>query len=294
MQHSNIVKVVLASTLFAVIARFVQVFKLTESATGFSKNDKGSLWGQTIMFIVIIISVIVPFIATTLFSKRQPVRSPKLNKSPKFAIIGYICAGTFALQAVLLLIDGAFTTGVLVAALLYLLSAFAIAVYTTTAFKKVKFPTIIMAAPVALFVYLLIEKFISFNGMSTLIENVFTVVYLSLQTLFFLTHAKLVSSVEIRKSSRRILTLSALTLLFSAVCSIPNLAVLLIGKGELVHDGSFNIAFIVYGIYSFIYSSVVYAKRQMPSSGVPSVKKLNVGEQPEVTTKFLVPDNEIH
>ena len=82
--------------------------------------------------------------------------------------------------------------------------------------------------------------------------------------------------------------------MFSAMCSVPNVLVTLLGKGELVHEGALNISFLVYGIYSFLYSSVVYAKRQMPSSGVASVKKLNVAERQDTDTNFLIPNDDIH
>ena len=294
MQHSNIVKFVLLSTALATIARFVQIFSFTESVTGFTKTDKSAMWGQTLMFVLIAISVFIPIVVTTLFSKRQPVRRPKLSKSPKFSIIGFICSAVFVLNAVVLLMGGSLSTSVLLGALLFLLSGASIALYSTTAFKEFHFPSIIMVAPVLLFVYLLVEKFISFSGMTTIIENIFTVAYLSLQLIFFLCHGKLISSVQIRKSSRQILTISALVLVLSATCSIPNVLVALLGKKELVHQGAYNLSYLVYGIYSFIYSSVVYAKRQMPSSGVPSIKKLDITEETQGGTPFLFPNDEIH
>lgn len=294
MQHGNIVKCVIASTVIATIARFIQIFSFTEGATGFTKIAKSAMWGQTITFLVIILAVCIPLIVTTLFSKRQPVRTPKLSKSPKFAIMGYICSAVFVANAVLLLLSSAISTTVLLGGFLNLLSGAAIALYSTTAIAKVKFPSIIMVAPVLLFVYLLVEKFISFNGMTTIIENIFTMLYLSLQLVFFLAHGKLISSVNIRKSSRQILTLSALVLVFSAMCSVPNLLVFIVGRKDLVHESALNISYLVYGIYSFLYSSVVYAKRQMPSSGVPSVKKLDITNAEKTDTSFLLPTDEIH
>ncbi len=263
MKHKYILAISLGGVGCAFLLRTLQLLSLTEASTGFGKLGAPYSGLNIAIYIITVLIAAAIFTVTSFFSKRQPVSAPDMSLSPSLSICCFTMAVFHLLQlGRYMLAGGEITTtfGALYLILLVLSAVFYI-FYGVSGFNPIKFPKALTVAPLLLCGYNLISAFIGYTGMANISDSVYECIFLCLCLFFFLLHGKILSAVEIRRSSRMIFPVALLTALFGVLTALAPLFTALLGGAALLHTSPADtITAIIPTLYILIFTLNLYKK----------------------------------
>lgn len=294
MPHKNIIQIFTISTVLAVILRFSQLFFTIDAATGFSAQgyyEKVNI----VVYAIMLLLVAIPTFFSSVSSNRQPTRAPIPKSFPLLTIINFVVAICMFVVAITKYFALASLAPLAIIELILLIvSAVWFIIYATAGIAKIKLPVGLSIAPVLLYLFKLINTFISHNGLANISENLIVTLFLCTQLLFFLLQSKILCKVTIRKSSRIIFPVSLVTFMLMVVGNFPPLFINLMGRGDLLHTSSvFNLEYVIVGAYALIFTMQLYSKSKWPTSiKSHTTERMETSTDPTTNTKFIVNPNE--
>lgn len=257
--------VLLSSALCFSILRFLQLFFCVDSASGFFKKGYENI--ATELSIVIFVFMLLAVIFSS-FGRRVPREYPKATLSLS---IGYLLLGGFIL-ADLFFLPKFLTTPLFLNIIFYLLcilSAFFLILKGINFFYEISFTKKLASDffAIIIFTYWALRTLLCFTfytGTATLSETVFfiigflSVMFLSLQIAFFINGYNTV------KAQKLLLPLLIFSILSSVCCCVAQFALLIIGKGSVLHELSLNhFTFLGVTIFLFILYFNMYSESNL-------------------------------
>lgn len=249
--------------MVAAAARVIQLLLVTETETGFIKTDKTSQITAFITYAIIILCAGATVFASTYFVNRQPISAPNPKNCPALPIISNILA-VYCLYGSAKYILSESTTVNLVLSVIFLINGIYFILYAISGITKINLPAFLSLSPIILVVAKTLITFFGYNGMAVISENVFEILFLCANCLFFLNFSKVVFGAEIRKSGRRVLLFGNVSFLLSVISAVSPLFVRAIGKDAVLHsraaEQSENILF---GVFALIFAIALYSKKNI-------------------------------
>ena len=291
MPHKVIMRIFAASAVLATFLRFAQLFFTIEASTGFSADgyyEKVNI----IIYGVMVLLIGIPSFFSAVSSNRQPTRAPIPKSFPLLTICNFLVAGCLLVVAGIRCVSLENLTALSIIELIVLLiSAVWFIIYGIAGIVTIKLPTALSIAPVLLYLFKLINVFISHNGLASISENLIETLFLCSLLLFFLLQSKILCKITIRKSSRIIFTVALITFALMLIGNLPPLFMGLVGKGELLHSSSvFDFEYVLVGTYAFIFTMQLYSKSKWPPSIYTHTTERmeTTSVDPTTKTKFII------
>lgn len=294
MPHKNIIQIFTISTVLAAILRFAQLFFTIDAATGFSAEgyyEKVNI----ILYAIMLLLFAIPAFFSSVSSNRQPTRAPIPKSFPLLTVINFVVALCLLVVAsTKIFILATLTPLAIIELILLVVSAVWFISYATAGITKIKLPVGLSIMPVLLYLFKLINVFISHNGLANISENLIVTLFLCAQLLFFLLQSKILCKVTIRKSSRIIFPVSLVAFMLMVVSNLPPLFINLMGRGDLLHTSSvFNLEYVIVGVYALVFTMQLYSKSKWPTSiKSHSTERMETTSDPTKNTKFIVDPKE--
>lgn len=277
MQHERIIRCIMYGTFGMTLARVSQLLFMIDGETGFFKSDKNTTLLRLVTYAVMLLLGVGILLATGFCSRRQPTKAPDTKKSIPLAVMSGVMAVYCIYDSSSALLEG-FNATTLVRAVISLVCVIFFSLYALSGTAKIKIPPILSVAPVFLMLYKTVYKFFSFNGMAVISENALEILLLAFGCIFFLLYSKILCDVTVRKASRQIFFVGAITFALSAVTFVSPLVVKAIGKGEILHSPTLEFENVLIGIYALVFVLSLYSKRNLNKRALPSVEKLDIDD----------------
>lgn len=293
MKHKKICIITVICALLAIVARLVALMNFTEASTGFTKKDYGAATGQVVCAFITVVACVLPFLLCRYMSKRQPTKPTDIKKFPVLMIASWLMAAVMLVLSAELLPSGISALG-LIGSIIYLLSALFFIVYAVSYFTGRAIAPFLTFFPILAMIYKLVELFIGFNGVTTIFENAYDLIFLCVTLYFFLLHGRIIANSSLRSASRRLFAVGMLGSVLSACCTIPYYIIVLVGKSATLHNPHLNLDYIIFGIYMAVYTLCLFSKSSLPQpkNHVPSVRPLDTHNDETImpSTGFYMSD----
>ena len=294
MPHKVILRIFTVSAVLVTFLRFAQLFFTIETSTGFSVHGYYEKV-NVIIYAVMVLLFAIPSFFSAFSSNRQPTRAPIPKSFPILTVSNFIVAIYLLVTAGVGVINLAnLTTLPIIELILLIISAVWFIIYGIAGIVKIKLPNALSISPIILLLVKLINIFISHNGLANISENLIETLFLCSLLLFFLLQSKILCRVTIRKSSRIIFTVAIITFLLMLIGNVPPLLINLLGRGELLHTSSiFNLEYVIFGTYAFVFTMQLYSKSKWPTSiESHSTEHMETISDPTTHTKFIIDPKE--
>lgn len=250
------------STAIAVVLRLLQTAFFIDNETGFSKSGGTNTAVLAITYGIIVICAVAVFIATTFLSNLQPIHAPDIKTHKGLAVTAFLQAiyGLYTLASVS--VDGLRGSNTVYAVLL-LLNVVFFCLYGISAFADIKLTPLLSLMPIFSSLFVLISKFLSYNGVANISENILSIFFMCLQTVFYLYHAKIICDTESRRSCRLILPIGCFTAFCGLICTLPQIMLYTVGGSEVLHNsGATELGFLFTAIYAIAFITSLYSKKE--------------------------------
>lgn len=267
MPHKIILRIFAACAALATLLRFAQLYFTIDGATGFSvlgSYEKVNI----IIYALIFVLIAIPTFFSAVSSNRQPTRAPIPKSFPLLTAANFVVAICLIATACFKFMAlETYAPLALLELLLLLVSGVWFMLYATAGLVKIKLPTALSMTPIFLYLFKLISIFISHNGLANISENIIETLFLCALLYFFLLQSKILCKVTIRKTSRHIFPVALVTFMLMLIGDIPTLLISLVGKTEVLHTSStFNLEYLIVGVYALIFTLQLYSKNKWPAS----------------------------
>ena len=231
MKYKQILLFFLIALPLSMALRFIQLFHIVESNTGFYKQGF-EVWGGNIT--AIIIGVIIAVGVFAMFSHRSPEKMPRVNLG-----MG-ISSGILAFVTAVELVFGGETFGAVLwqRNLLYILGVAMVlwlTVYAIKDFINIKLPNATAIIPCVYFIFKLICNFAGISSLALISDNVLLMAAYSIILLFMLEFAKAYNNIDTERGFRRLLASGLASTLVCMVQSVPNIVYHLVTEGGYLH-----------------------------------------------------------
>lgn len=237
----------------SMILRFLQLFYIVESDTGFFKQEFNN-YGYYIM------AVIFAFTAATavfsFFSHRSPEHPPTVNiglSLSSFALavsivvelfLGGAEFGTIIWQTILLRVFG-------------IASAVWFAAFSIKDFMNLRIPAISFSIPTVYFVLKIICSFAGISSLALISDNILLIGANCVSLLFMLNFAKLYNNIDTERGFRKLLASGLASVILCFTQSVPNIVFHFSTEGGYLHTAmvtNFNVLFTGIFIVAFVFS----------------------------------------
>ena len=258
MRYKHILTVIFASLPILMIIRALQLIKHTDHTTGFYTKDKQAL--VVTVAIAIVAFLVVCCCATV---KRAPLKTPKVRKP--LAIGAVLMAVAVALDVVATF-GFSFMSNLhkFIIGILGLLTVAFFVAYAIKGVKKYRLEKLLYAIPAIYFAAKLVLVFISIATLALISANAYMILYYSFTTLFFLEFAKIANGYDKEKSYKKILITAALSAMFSAVFSVPQMFLLLTDSKATLHQSSAVLfSAMLTGVFVMIYIMAHFSNKNL-------------------------------
>ncbi len=233
MKFSRIVFFLTLASLSAVYARIAQLLYLTEEKTGFFLPDSKTAAVALSAFIMIVICAAA---SMTCFTRRNPAGAPDKALLPRIgaAVLGLACLYEAAFVDYL---SGA-TLVILLTRLSAVAAAASLALYIARFYvaSLAKVHKLFYLPILIFFAMKLVCTFTVYATVSVIADNVFHIAFMCFALIFMLTLLKIENGIMFGRSAYRLFPLAAITFILGACCSVPQAALLALGKASLVHS----------------------------------------------------------
>jgi len=264
MKYNKIIKLSAAGVFSCLVLRVLQLLVLIDGPTGFGKVGTPYVGLNLAVYLLTVLVMAAIFVLTSFFSNRQPVAAPDTTISPSLSVFSFVMMVSLLFRGGIYLLFGgglASSYGILYI-ILHLLSILFFAFYGISGFGSIKCPKLFSIFPVLLYGYDLIAAFIGYTGMANISNNVYECLFYCLCLFFFLLHGKVLSSVDIRRSSRILLPTTWLAAFMGFMISIPPLVAFLLGGKEILHGSPLtSVSALFPTIYMLLFTSALYKKQ---------------------------------
>ncbi len=294
MPHKVILRIFTICAVLVTFFRFAQLFFTIEASTGFSAGGYFEKV-NVVIYGVMLLLIVIPSFFSAVSSNRQPTRAPIPKSFPLLTVSNFLVAIYLLVSTGFRLINPISLTPLLIIELiLSIVSAVWFVVYAMAGIVDIKLPTALSISPIILLLVKLINIFISHNGLANISENLIESLFLCSLLLFFLLQSKILCRFTVRKSSRIIFTVAVVTFMLMLIDNFPPLFINLIGKGELLHTSSiFNLEYVMFGTYAFVFTMQLYSKSKWPTSiESHSTEHMETISDPTTHTKFIIDPKE--
>ena len=260
----KITAVAAIAALCGIALRIVQLEFIIDSANGFFRKGYEAVG--------ITVSVMV-FVFAALSAAFAAACKLPLNKTPKmtaaFAAANFIMPAAVIYEALFTKIGTAIPSWQILAQVFFgVLCAAVFVLNGLSFFGKIKASPMLDVVFVAFWLIRVMVMFSSYVSVSTIAENVFELAALCTTLVFFLNAAKFKNGVSDGKTA--VMLTGVLALVCCAVYGVPQIAVMLFGKSEMLHNsgitGFTDVATVIY-ISAFIH--MYYFKREEPLADKP-------------------------
>ncbi len=262
MKQGKIWAVFSLSTAVAVVLRLLQSAFFIDTETGFSKSGGANTAVLVVTYSLIVICAVAVFIVTTFLSNLQPIHAPDIKSHKGLAVAAFLQAiyGLYTLASVSL--DGLKGSNIIYA-LLLLLNVVFFCIYSISSFADIKLSPLLSLMPVFSSLFVLISNFLSYNGVANISENILSIFFMCLQTVFYLYHAKIICDTETRRSCRLILPIGCFTAFCGFICTVPQILLYTVGGSAVLHNsGATELGFLFTAIYATTFITSLYSKKE--------------------------------
>lgn len=231
MKQKNRVWVLFVACIAVIPLHIVEIYRLTDPATGFYKTEGTAPW-------LLCIGIILAAVAV------GTVLKYRIRKSPKTAPTGGLLLPVAAWVTALALGYDFFgevyfgsqgntfhTANMLFLALAILFFMF-FGVYCR---QEKPLPTLLNFFSIPLMGYRLLEKFLSTKGMAIISEHVYDLFLRCFMLLAYLALAKVLCEIDLRKTSRQLLRWATATAMLAVLCTVPGCILWFMGNNGVLH-----------------------------------------------------------
>jgi len=257
-KHKFIVTYFVLALATLSIARVFQILFLLEPKTGFYKTEYSS---THILYITFFICVVIVLAAFAFASRRMPTHAPKVDKF--LGILSFLVAISFAISSGVDLVNGLSSTKIL-SAMFSLLAAIFFVIYGLSGISNIKVPLVATLFVFPVWGFRLVTSFVSFTGMANITENIYDILMLCVNLLFFVIMAKILSGVYVIRSIRYAYPVGLIASLLCIMCSVPRYIVVLIGHKDILHESTtLDISVLATGIFIAAFTLKLYCKSNL-------------------------------
>lgn len=228
-----------------IFGRFFQLYSMIDPSTGFFLNDYADLAvTMCIVGAAVLLFILVMSIAKRDYpDKLATVSTPLGGVSILFGLVilvtaaGFISEGNlFTISSPPLSVDFSFSG--LIYIILLIMSAVAFCLFGIFHITGTKKGMILMIFPIVLYVWRLISAFIDYTGIANISENIIDLIMLCCSLIFILLHAKIINGINYKINMPAAVGFGLAASLLCAVSTIPRYVLMIIGRSDLLHEGT--------------------------------------------------------
>lgn len=218
-------------TICALSLRMLQIVAISEAQTGFFSRDFAA-FGTAISILIFAIIAAVGIYAISV--KKTAGEPPVITKG--FAVANFLLAAAIIYEALFAKVSASIPTWQLILQVFTgLLTAIAFLYKGYTAFSGHKTTYITEVLPIVFWLTRLIVTFATYISVSVIADHIFETAALCFVLIYFLVIGEYNSGYKQMKNAKKILPLSVVTFILCAVHALPQLLLLITGRGEFLH-----------------------------------------------------------
>lgn len=247
------------------VIRTIQLALLTDAKTGFYLDEYHGLGGLLSIVLVVVIFICGGLSLLSSF-KIADVPAPSVPLGIAQLLLGVaLCVEVFFSAS---LPSSVHIMFVAVRILLMVLSGIVFIYFGFMNFAGKKPRYFLILIPILLWLVRIAVTFISYTGISNISSNLYEIAMLAFTILFLSGHGKLLCGVASRSTKKLTLITGVIAALFSSICCIPQIIMIILGRQAELHASVDSIAtsiFVVIYIVTYLlskeYKQPKHAKR---------------------------------
>ncbi len=261
MKFTRILFFLTLASLATVYARTAQLLYLTEPKTGFFLTDSkpAAIALSAFIAIAVVLSAVM-----TCFTRRNPAGAPDKALPPRIGamVLAFACL----YEAVFIDYLSSASIVILLTRVSAVLAAASLALYIARFYSAA-------AAKISKFFYLplllffamrLVSTFTVYATVSVIADNVFHIAFMCCALVFTLCLLKLENGIMPGRSAYRLFPLGVATFMTGICCSIPQVALLILNKPQLIHSETHSLLLpFATAVFAICYTLSLYGKKNI-------------------------------